>query len=91
MAIGMGWASVILGLSVQMAVPPLIGYWIDQRLGTRLVFLLLGVMLGVALGTLGFLRIAKQQATPRTRRRSKRDDHQAGGGNDVGKSERDLE
>jgi F0F1-type ATP synthase assembly protein I len=89
-AIGMGWASVILGVSAQMAVPALLGYWIDQRLGTRLVFLLLGVAIGVLLGTLGLLRIAKQQTFDGSDRRDNRDGPQ-GGGNDVGKPERDLE
>lgn len=72
LAIGMSWATTIMALSAQMAVPPLLGYWVDQRLGTRLVFLFLGLALGVTLSTLGLIRIAKQQAGPG-------DGHQDGG------------
>jgi F0F1-type ATP synthase assembly protein I len=60
-AIGMGWASMIMAVSAQMIAPPLVGYWIDQRLGTKLVFLLAGVLLGVAMGTMGMLRIVKSE------------------------------
>ncbi len=64
MAIGLSWATTILAISAQMVVPSLVGYWLDQRLGTRLVFLFVGLALGMILGTLGLMRIAKLGAAP---------------------------
>lgn len=64
LAIGMSWASTIMAISAQMAVPPLLGYWLDRRLGTRLVFLFAGLALGLTLSTLGMMRIARQQTGP---------------------------
>jgi F0F1-type ATP synthase assembly protein I len=58
----MGWATTIMAVSAQMAVPPLLGYWLDQLVGTRFLFLFLGLALGVTLSTLGLMRIAKQGA-----------------------------
>lgn len=55
----MSWASTIMAICGEIVVPPLLGYWLDQRLGTRLVFLFAGLALGVTLGTLGFMRVAR--------------------------------
>jgi F0F1-type ATP synthase assembly protein I len=55
----MSWATTVIAISAQMAVPPLLGYWLDQRFNTRLVFLFAGLALGMTLGTLGLIRIAK--------------------------------
>jgi len=37
-------------ISLEMVLPGLIGYWIDLRLGTKLLFLVPGVILGFAIG-----------------------------------------
>jgi F0F1-type ATP synthase assembly protein I len=40
-------ASEVTSISVMMIVPGLIGYWIDQKVGSVLVFTLLGLVLGM--------------------------------------------
>jgi F0F1-type ATP synthase assembly protein I len=46
-------------ISAEMVVPGLAGYWLDQRLGTRVVFLLLGFAAGAVLAGLALMQIAK--------------------------------
>ena len=41
-----------------MVVPGLIGLWIDRQLGTVMVFLVLGVALGMTTGMLHLVRLA---------------------------------
>ncbi len=41
------WLSRIFTVALEMVVPGLVGYWLDQRLGTRVVFTLLGFAFGV--------------------------------------------
>jgi hypothetical protein len=53
------WAWRIIGLSLGMVIPGVAGYWIDQWLGTRALFTLLGFGAGMALGMWRLLRIAK--------------------------------
>src|SRR5690606_9120417 len=59
MAIAFEWSATIMTLSAEMVVPGLLGYLVDQWLGTRVVFLLLGFALGGTLAGLGLMRIAK--------------------------------
>jgi F0F1-type ATP synthase assembly protein I len=40
-------ASEVTSISIMMIVPGLIGYWIDQKVGSVLVFTLLGLVLGM--------------------------------------------
>ena len=64
MAIALEWSATIMTISLEMVVPGLVGYWIDQRLGTRVVFLLIGFALGGVLATLALMRIAKNRTPP---------------------------
>jgi hypothetical protein len=48
------WASRIMTISIEMVLPGLAGYWLDTKLGTRVVFLLVGFALG---GYLAFLQL----------------------------------
>jgi F0F1-type ATP synthase assembly protein I len=59
-AIAMAWASRIIALSASMVVPALIGAWIDQQLNTKVVFLLLGMALGIAAAVVQLMRIVKE-------------------------------
>ena len=45
--------------------PGLAGYWLDQRLGTRVLFLLLGFAAGFVLAGLALMRIAKKRTVKR--------------------------
>ncbi len=40
-------ASEVTSISIMMIVPGLVGYWIDQNIGSVLVFTLLGLVLGM--------------------------------------------
>jgi hypothetical protein len=64
MAIAFQWAATTMTISAEMVVPGLIGYWLDQKLGTRVLFLLIGFGLGGTLATLGLMRIAKRRTGP---------------------------
>jgi F0F1-type ATP synthase assembly protein I len=48
---------MVISVAVEMVLPGLAGYWIDQRLGTKIVFLLLGLVLGVVGGMIHLLRL----------------------------------
>lgn len=58
-ALAMEWTSRITSISLELVVPVLIGYWLDQRLGTRVLFLVLGVVLGFVTATLSLVQLAK--------------------------------
>jgi F0F1-type ATP synthase assembly protein I len=53
-------SSQIITIAAEMAVPALAGWWIDQQLGTKVVFLILGVALGFAAGIWHLVHLARQ-------------------------------
>lgn len=59
MARAMEWTSHVTTIAAEMALPGLGGHWIDQRLGTKMVFLLLGVAFGFAIGMWHLLKLAR--------------------------------
>jgi ATP synthase protein I len=60
LAVAMEWTSRITTISLEMAVPGLIGYWLDQRLvGRGFVFLVLGVIVGFVTGLMSLLRLTR--------------------------------
>jgi len=60
MTIAMEWVSKITTISLSMALPGVGGIWIDNNLGTMPVFIILGVVLGFALGMYQLLQIASE-------------------------------
>ncbi len=50
MAIALVWVSRITTISIQMVLPGVVGYWIDQQLRTKALFTLLGFGLGMGIG-----------------------------------------
>ena len=44
------WASRIMTVSLEMVLPGLAGYWLDQRVGIRPVFTVLGFGAGMVFG-----------------------------------------
>ena len=64
------WATRIIALSASMVIPALIGAWIDQRLGTKVVFLLLGFALGITAAVFQLMRIV-QESNAKSQDRSK--------------------
>lgn len=61
---GASWAYHVLGISLGMAVPGLAGYGLDYWLGTRAIFLFVGVTLGTVYGIWRLLSVAKQMNEP---------------------------
>jgi hypothetical protein len=54
------WVSRVTTISLMMVLPGLAGYWIDTKLGTRVVFLLVGFAVGGYLAFLQLQAIARQ-------------------------------
>jgi hypothetical protein len=46
MAIAYQWATRIMVVSLEMVLPGLAGYWLDQQAGTKVLFMLVGFALG---------------------------------------------
>ena len=63
MAIAFQWSFTVMTIAAMMVVPGLMGYWLDQRLGTKAVFLLVGFVLGSILAGFALMRIAKRRTT----------------------------
>jgi hypothetical protein len=47
-----------------MIIPALIGYWLDTKLGWTPVLSLLGLGLGMSIGTLALIRLVNTQKKP---------------------------
>jgi len=47
LAMAMAWVSRVTTISFEMVLPGLLGYWVDQKLGTDPLFLVIGVVLGL--------------------------------------------
>jgi F0F1-type ATP synthase assembly protein I len=60
----MDWASRITTLGFVFALPPLLGHYLDRRLGSNPVGLLVGMVLGFSAGMLHLLRIARDSSKP---------------------------
>lgn len=58
-ALGWAWASRISSLGLSFAIPPLLGAWIDQRLGSGPIGVLAGMVLGFVAGMARILAIAR--------------------------------
>jgi len=65
MATAMEWTSRITTISMEMVLPPLLGYWLDSKLGTRAVFVILGAAVGMTLGIWHLLKITSPPSNKR--------------------------
>jgi hypothetical protein len=52
-------------VSLEMVLPGLAGYWLDQRLGTVCVFLIAGLALGCTGAVVHLVRLAKENSQQR--------------------------
>ena len=55
----MAWTSRVTTISLEMALPGLLGHWADQKLGTGMVLLVLGVLLGLGAGMWHLMLLTK--------------------------------
>jgi hypothetical protein len=69
MAQAMEWTSQVTTIAVEMALPGLGGHWLDRRLGTGMVFLLVGVALGFAMGMWHLLKLTQGASERKTRKK----------------------
>jgi F0F1-type ATP synthase assembly protein I len=53
------WSARITSVSLELVVPGLIGYWLDQRWGTLPLLVIVGVILGFVTSFLSLLRLIK--------------------------------
>ena len=53
------WASRIMGVSLEMVLPGLLGYGIDHLIETGYVFTVLGFFAGLVLGMVHLVRMTK--------------------------------
>jgi F0F1-type ATP synthase assembly protein I len=60
LAIAMDWSSRLTTIALEMALPALVGYWVDEKLGTKLVFLVSGAVLGLATGMWHLLKMTSK-------------------------------
>ena len=58
LALAVALSARVTTISLEMAIPGAIGYWIDRRLGTVMLFLVLGVILGTTTGVSHLVRLA---------------------------------
>jgi ATP synthase protein I len=49
----------VTSIGMQMALPPLIGWWVDSKLNTEPWFLIIGGILGFTVSLLELIRLAK--------------------------------
>jgi hypothetical protein len=60
MASAMAWSSRITSVALEMGLPGALGYWIDQKLGTWILFLVLGLAVGMTTGMIHLLKMVRQ-------------------------------
>jgi len=83
-ALGWAWASHVTTISLEMVFPSLLGFWIDHKLGTGFVFLIVGAVFGMVAGFTHLIRFARSLED---RRES---NEQSGRGRDDRRDETDM-
>jgi F0F1-type ATP synthase assembly protein I len=56
------WALRIIVVSFEMVLPGVVGYWVDLRLGTVCLFLVLGLLVGSYAGMRHLLKVTRQDS-----------------------------
>lgn len=59
LALALEWVSRITAIAMEMVLPIVIGYWIDKWLGTKVVFLILGLIVGFVSGIWNLVKLTK--------------------------------
>jgi hypothetical protein len=67
MSVGLEWASRIGTLGLFFSLPVLLGHYLDRKIGTSPVGLLIGMVLGFVVGMMQILRIARDESGPKQR------------------------
>jgi F0F1-type ATP synthase assembly protein I len=61
------WASRIIVVALEMVLPGMAGYWLDQQFGTKVLFMLIGFAVGCTAGVAHLVQMTRADAS-RTRR-----------------------
>jgi len=69
----MEWSSRVTTVSLEMALPGLIGYWVGQKLGAEVAFVVLGVLIGLVGGMWHLIRLTRPPGPPRGHQRQSAD------------------
>ncbi len=64
LSIGMMWASRVTSLALGFALPPTLGAWVDNRYGSRPAGVLVGTAIGMVVGFVQVLQLARSSARP---------------------------
>jgi F0F1-type ATP synthase assembly protein I len=62
LAIAYQWASRIMVVSLVMVLPGVAGYWVDTKLGTVCLFLVIGLIVGSFTGVWQLLQMTRQKS-----------------------------
>ena len=60
-ALAYAWATRIMVVALVMVLPGLAGHWLDERLGTVVLFLLVGLGLGCTAATLQLIQFIRSE------------------------------
>lgn len=74
MAQAIAWSTRITTICLEMVIPAVIGRWLDQWLGTGMVFVVIGATAGMIAGMVHLVRIANSDLAASADGRSDRDD-----------------
>jgi hypothetical protein len=58
-SVAYAWATRVMVIAAEMVVPGLAGVWIDQKIGSVVVFALLGFAFGITISIMHLVRMTK--------------------------------
>ncbi len=62
-------------IALEMVLPGVLGHWLDQYLGTWIVFLILGTVFGMSAGLIHLIRLTKSMQANKPVERTGPHDH----------------
>jgi hypothetical protein len=65
-AVAYYWASRVMMVALEMVLPGLAGHWLDEKLGTVVLFMLVGFGLGCTAAVAHLIQIARSSRNPKS-------------------------
>jgi F0F1-type ATP synthase assembly protein I len=56
------WSTRIMVVALEMVLPGLAGYWLDQQLGTVVLFMLVGFVVGCTAAVVHLIRMVRSES-----------------------------